>query len=150
MTRTKRPAKQGTLDYVTFLQSLNVSWIALVESKLSVDRDRLLKDESPNVAILWKGEATMVEKTHFEAKASFIVRVDESKGKKELAHFEGDFLIHIHSSHDIRKAHVERFTNSEVRLVIWPYVREYVSTTCNRMFIPPIFLPLTGGSEEAG
>ena len=146
MPKIKKRQRVATTreDYPAFLKSLDVSWIALIQSNFRVDRDKLLDDEGPVLGIFWRCQPTMVGKKHFEATANLLIKMNASKSKQEVMHLEAAFQMHIHSSNEIVRANVQRFTNSEVRLLIWPYFREYVSNTCNRMHVPPVFLPLTG------
>jgi preprotein translocase subunit SecB len=44
---------------------------------------------------------------------------------------------------EVEEAHLERFTQTEVRLVFWPYLRHFVSDSTYRMAISPLILPLT-------
>ena len=130
-------------DYTEFLKSLEPITIALAESRLRVDHDRYFSERSMKLSVAWHCEPIDVQDDYFEADANLILRLGPSAAKsKPTVEIDVTFRMHINAPKPINRALVDRFTDSDVRILIWPYFREYVSNATGRMHIPPIMLPL--------
>ena len=140
---TKSSKKTSTTsEYTSFLKSLRLTAIALEESKLRVKREALLKTPESFLTALWEGEPLTRDKDFFEVSAH--VKLEMHNPKKEtVLQIEAKYLIHFHcAGGKPNPEHLRRFSDAEARFIVWPYFREYVSSMCGRMQIPPVFLPL--------
>jgi len=86
------------------------------------------------------------KKDYFDVSARFALTVvDKARAVKALS-IECEFVGHFHCSvSDPPREFADRFTQSELRLILWPYFREFVSDITGRMSIPPILIPLATG-----
>ncbi|HEY7097557.1 MAG TPA: protein-export chaperone SecB [Terriglobales bacterium] len=141
MTRKKK-GSQELPGYTEFLQSLELSLIGLTQSNAKVDRARYLSEENHSISISWGGKALESGLDHFDVRAELTVKVSKPKTQTYFLELKAVFLLHIHCMKDSPAEYVDRFCNAEVRLMMWPYFREYVTSMCGRMHIPPVFLPL--------
>jgi preprotein translocase subunit SecB len=87
-----------------------------------------------------------VEKEYFDVSARFRLTVeDKSKALKALT-IECGFQGHFHcGASEVPREFVDRFTQSELRIILWPYFREFVNDITAKMSIPPILIPLATG-----
>jgi len=145
--KQKHTQIKADAGYTQFLKSIEPITIFLLESRFRVDRDRLFKERSGKVSVAWKCVPVEVGGDYFEADASLKVKAGRATGKsKPYVEIDATFRLHLHAPKPIIRAFIDRFTDSEVRILIWPYFREYVTNITGRMSIPPVVLPL--GARE--
>lgn len=143
----KKQKKQSPDKYRDFLKSLNVAFIALSDCVAQVDRARYFKTEE-DLMLAAQAKATNITTDAFDVEASISVKTREG-GKKDGSLTIGvTYLLHFHGKPPLENSHVKRFVDSDVRLVIWPYFREFIATTTGRMHIPPVTLPITAKGEQ--
>ena len=130
-------------NYTRFLESIVPFGIAVVDSRFRLDRDQYFEAESKRLSAAWKCTPIEVGEEYFEADAELSVNLTAPKRKKPLVEIRATFRMHIHAAKPINEEYVDRFANAEVRILVWPYFREYVTSVCGRMHIPPIVLPLS-------
>jgi preprotein translocase subunit SecB len=148
MTRRSK-APQKLADYTEFLKSLDLSVIALSEATVKGDREGYLEAPNHVISMRWMGKSVKSGPSHFDVLADLTVSVSKPKSKVHFLDLAVTYRLHIHCAKAFPPEYVDRFCNSEVRLMVWPYFREYVTSICGRMHIPPVFLPLaTMGSRE--
>jgi preprotein translocase subunit SecB len=128
--------------YSRFLRSLRVVGIALIDSRFFVDRQRYFEDEAERIFSDLVCDVSEVKGTHFELKAKMHLRSGHTKSQQGSLLLDATYLLHFHTQgkavHDL----VKKFAEGEARIVIWPYLREYVTSMCGRGHIPPITLPM--------
>lgn len=148
MPQTKQ---NGHETYTDFLGSLQLFAIALVESRCSVDHDSMFERPDP-VEVTFEStyEVADIGDDYFEVRTSLTVIGEYSKRKGKVLTIHADYNLHLHAKPPISPDFVRRFTNSEARLLAWPYFREFVASTCGRMCIPPIVLPLSNRAVNSG
>jgi preprotein translocase subunit SecB len=57
---------------------------------------------------------------------------------------ECTYVAHFHCDGcEVTREFAERFTQSELRLVVWPYFRQFVNDATARMAIQPIVIPFS-------
>jgi hypothetical protein len=143
--------RHQNLSYQEFLQGLHPIAIALRECTASVDRKdytSLLHDEAKAGA--QRGTRSLkvtfklcdFDEMSFTADARLVVKVT-SKGKKPLFEVEAAFDAHFHSSAPFTRKDADRFVQTELRLIAWPYFREFVAGVGARMAVIPVMIPLT-------
>jgi len=145
MTRTqrKKQAVESIAGYTDFIKSLNLSVIALTESNVKVDRDAYLNEENHAISIGWKAKPVVpAGRDYFDVIAELTVKVAKPKSQTAFLELKATYALHVHCMKDFPKEYGARFCNVEVRLMLWPYFREFVTGMCGRMHIPPVFLPL--------
>lgn len=140
--KQKRTHITADSDYTFFLKSIEPIIISLVGSRFRVDREEYFNEESKRLSIAWRCVPSKIGHDCFDAHATLIVKLGSTKARsKPSVEIDATFEMHFHGAKPINRAFVERFADSEVRIVIWPYFREFVSSVSGRMHIPPIVLP---------
>jgi preprotein translocase subunit SecB len=148
MTR-KSKASLKVADYTEFLKSLKLSVIALSDATVKGDRDKYLQAPNHVISMGWKSRPVASGQDHFDVLADLTVSVSKPKSQAHFLELAVTYQLHIHCAKKFPAEYLDRFCDSEVRLMVWPYFREYVTSTCGRMHIPPVFLPLaTLGSRK--
>jgi preprotein translocase subunit SecB len=85
-----------------------------------------------------------VEKNFFNVSAKFKLSVEDKQGTSTALLIECEYTVHFHSAGSaIAKEFAQRFTDSELRLIVWPYFRQFANDITSRMTIPPIVIPLS-------
>jgi hypothetical protein len=147
--------------YESFLEKVQPTAIALRSCRAVLDRPEYWrlqeqgaeKPESPLNTLKADYRLETVTGDSFAVVAAITVRVLETEestaGPLEIS-CEFDLAF---DGHSVTREHAEQFTRAELRLVAWPYFREFVSQVADRMSVLPVHLPLvlrsSKPSEEA-
>jgi hypothetical protein len=59
------------------------------------------------------------------------------------------FEAHLHSGVHLDKRFADQFVESELRLIAWPYFRQFVFDTTARMMIPPVIVPFATRHDKS-
>lgn len=137
--------------YERFLRSVKPIGIGLVSVSSRLDReayahvmeqrDRGTRTISTDYKLVEVGDG------YFDASARFSLSVAEPNKSTPALAIDCTHAAHFHCKTCQREL-AERFTSSELRLVLWPYFRELVSDLCGKMAIQPITIPLTTADDE--
>jgi hypothetical protein len=144
--KKKRTSAADDRRYDQFLRRLKLFGLALDRAECHIDRaayfallDRR-KDAARNISANY--ELKRVKDDFFDAVARFILEVRDEKGKREALRLTCSFILHFHGDRAVDQSLAKQFTASELRLVVWPYFRQFVSDITARMSIPPVNVPL--------
>ncbi len=146
-TKRESRTESHATSYEEFFRSLSLLGLAVAEAQYRVDRGAYFEKEDQQQTIKFSAEQSDLGKKHFDVSATLKLTSGGEKDETVLS-IAVTYLMHLHTKEPILEEHVKRFTSKEVRLIIWPYLREFVTSACAKMYIPPIFLPLPG--EDAG
>jgi preprotein translocase subunit SecB len=136
-------------DYQAFLASLDVYMIALTHSAFRIQRDEYFEGSEDNkISFKLSSKSNSVGEKHFDVRSTLNLTASNEKSKKILVRFTATFELHLHAS-PVNEEFVKRFCESEIRLIVWPYFREYVSDVTARMYIPPLILPLSEHTQKS-
>ena len=137
------PGDDQEKEYEAFVQGLRVIGIALASCVCNLDREAYyeLKDQANSFSHEY--ELTEAGKDYFDATGRFSVTVAESTGRTPALSVKCIFQTHFHGQEPILRQHAERFTNSELKLILVPYARQFVTSITSQMSIGPVILPLT-------
>lgn len=142
---------EGDSNYEQFLSGLRLISIGLKSCSASLDREGLFKlfdrKDGPPRTFRDSYKVTLMGEGFFEASGTFMVKVQELTEVKPVLLVECEFEAHLHGPAPISKACVERFVDSEFRLILIPYARQFVTATTAQMSIPPLVIPLSIGSS---
>ena len=127
--------------YSAFLASLDPVSIALVKSAVSLERLKYLESERERIYVIFASKLLRLGDEHFDVKTTLELEIKKEEASKPLLRFSATYDLHFHAD-GVTKQNVDRFVKSDVRLLIWPYLRELVSSMSSRMHIPPILLPV--------
>jgi preprotein translocase subunit SecB len=141
-TKKSQAVEQPT--YTSFLRSLEPFFISLTDSSFHGDREQYFENQKHELDVTWRTELAKKWKESFDVRAHVTIRIFAPATKKDFFTLSASYLLHVHAPAPLDPEHVQRFTESEVRLIIWPYVREYATSVFGRMHVPPAILPVTG------
>jgi hypothetical protein len=137
----------GDKDYGKFLEELELIGLGLKSCSTMLDRRGYWaahkKGSKAVREFTQRYRLTHFEKDFLEAEGHFALTVSEGKAKAVALKLECVFDVHMHLGPSARKDLAERFTLSELRLVLVPYARLFVSSMTAQMQIPPIIIPLS-------
>ena len=68
--------------------------------------------------------------------------LEQSEDITPLVEIKGTFCAKYESQEKLSKDHIDAFSEKNVGFNVWPYWREYVQSSCMRLNIEPIEVPL--------
>jgi preprotein translocase subunit SecB len=146
-TQKKSLSTQTNKDYAIFIQGLDLVGIGLTKCVSHIDRSAFFKlgqkQKTSMKVFTQEYHLRHMTENYFDAEGHFTLAISESQKSKPALIIDFVFLTHIHGQSPVSKQHAERFCNSELRLLLVPYARQFVSSLSSQMSIPPIVLPLT-------
>jgi hypothetical protein len=144
--------KSADSKYEQFLKSVKPVALGLTSSFSRLDREsyaRLMSQKDRAISIISTEYKLLVaESDYFDASGKFSLSVSEGKKSISALTIECSYEAHFHCKAPVARELADRFTASELRLVLWPYFRELVFDLCGKMSIPPITIPFTTSTEE--
>lgn len=149
-TSSKKAEGQPGRDYKSFLESLNLYSLALVRSLVRANRREYLRAEETSLQATLACKPTRIAREHFDLLATLRLKMSLPGDRRTLVRIVATYELHFHSTDPVRQDFVHRLSESEVRFIIWPFFREFVSSTSSRMHIPPIVLPVSGLGQQPG
>lgn len=146
--KVEMKAKPAPPDaYRAFLKGLQLRVINLKEASCDIDRDAYWESKDRKLEYKMTAESRGFGEDYFDVRAKLDATMTGGKPKIHLIKISATFDLHFHAE-AITKALVDKFSNAEFRLIVWPYFREYVSDVSSRMYVPPVILPLSNEPEE--
>jgi len=146
MKRTQRTG-QSNDQYGRFVRDLRLFNVALVRCASQIDHSAYFElhkregNASRNLSAQYG--LARVAADFFDAYADFKLEITGKKKKQKVLLIKCRYEAHIHLSRKFDRSCAERFANTEFRVVLWPYFREFVNDLSARMWIPPITIPLS-------
>jgi preprotein translocase subunit SecB len=142
MTMPEAKAQNST-EYQEFIADLDMYYLALSEASCKINREAFWeKDSEHRIAYNLKSKPVCVESKSFDVRCVFTLAMTGEKSKSPVVNVVAEFDVSFHSSKP-KKEFVEEFCKSEIRLLVIPYCREFVTDLTARMHIPPLILPLS-------
>jgi preprotein translocase subunit SecB len=142
-----KPSRPADSNYEQFLRSVKPVGLALASSFSQVDREayaRLMKQkDGPTRSISTEYKLCEAEAGYFDATGKFLLTVTDGEKANPALIINCKYESHFHCKAPVDKDLAERFTASELRLVLWPYFRELVHDFCGKMGIPPVTIPFS-------
>lgn len=141
--------RAGSSKYEAFLRDLNLFDIHTVRSSTEVNRRRyfevLGRKREPLNTLTVTCELSDVGDGHFDTVSTFRLTVRPARREKALLTIECTLVGHFHTHGKVVRDLAQRFAESDLELLIFPYFRQFVFDTTARMSIPPITVPLLAG-----
>src|SRR2546422_207365 len=78
----------------------------------------------------------------FDGRISYCLRVTDKRDEGVPLEVSCTFEAHFHSRRRFRPEEADKFVKDYLRIISWPYLRQFVSDVTSRMAIPPLTLPL--------
>jgi hypothetical protein len=138
---------------MNFVAGLHLIGMGLQKSSTELHRDKLwkiLKSESSQVKrqLVESYRLTEIQEGFFEAEGEYQLTVGE--GDLLGLEIHCSFEVHMHTaSSEVDHAMAERFAKQDLRFVLLPYARQFVTDMTGQMQIPPIILPLATATGQA-
>jgi preprotein translocase subunit SecB len=134
-------------QYSSFLRGIKLIALGLEGCSSKLDRDQFweLNEKKLSVRrIAADYHLLEVQKNFFNISAKFKLSVEDKQGTSTALLIECEYAAHFHFAESaVVKEFAQRFTESELRLIVWPYFRQFVNDVTGRMAIPPILIPLS-------
>lgn len=143
--RSKNLEKPSKQTYEDFLRSVRLFAVGLRDCRSNLDRGdyyRIAQGRDGLTRINAEYKLTQRGKGHFDASGTCSVTIEDQKKKKEVLSIACSLEAHYHAEFEHESDYPERFVNREMRLILWPYFREFISNLTARMAIRPVVLPL--------
>ena len=153
MTTTKKArTTQNDKAYEGFLQSLELVSLALRSCSSQLNRDAYFditfgKNRKALRSLRDTYSVTSFDETYFEAEGRFALTVSSGTDDPPVLMIEFVYEIHMHGKPPLSKEMADRFTKSELRLILIPFARQFISTLSAQMAIPPVLIPLAAGGK---
>jgi hypothetical protein len=140
------PTKAGSNEYETFLRDLNLFDIHTVRSSTEVSRRRYFevrgRKRGALNTLMARYELSDVGEGYFDTTSTFRLTARAARTEKALLTIECTLVGHFHTHGKVARDLAQRFAESDLELIIFPYFRQFVFDTTARMSIPPITVPL--------
>ena len=148
----KERTRSTDRGYESFLKGLGSVSLGLETCSARLERTaywNLRKRRKESVRVL-RAEYKLehVDKEYFDVSAEFTLNVRDSKTSGDVLNISCIFSGHIHGTAPIDAELARRFTDSDLRIVVLPYFRHFISDITARMTIPPLFVPFALESSE--
>jgi hypothetical protein len=137
--------------YYEFLQKVWPTEIALRTCAAKFDRPRYwarVRGKKPSDELRRLDTRYQLEDVganYFDASGVLRLTIQDKKNRRTLVEIACAFEAHLHlrGNQPIRREHARRFAESELRVVLWPYFREFVTDISSKMSIPPLLIPVS-------
>lgn len=135
-------------QYALFLKGIQLCGFGMQDSRTTQDRGAyvaLLSKDRLTRRISTEYNIMEVTKDFFNASAKLSLTMEDKANPASPAVLvECTYIAHFHCDGcEIAKDLAERFTKSELRIVVWPYFRQFVNDATSRMAIQPIVIPFS-------
>lgn len=155
MSAKKSSPTSRDQNYASFLKGIRLLGFGMLESHTRQDRAAYVELQDKNRLtrrISTEYHTMEIEKDFFNASAKFRLSMEDKRGSASPAVVvECTYVAHLHCvGCQITRELAERFTESELRLVVWPYFRQFVNDATSRMAIRPVVIPFSAASEHEG
>jgi hypothetical protein len=132
--------------YVEFIKSVHLSGLGMDAASFMVDREAFAVSfpppQKPSATISGRHKIVNRKPDSFVVIVEYTVSVIGNSGS-EVVNISCKYSALFSLEKEADQECIERFTDNEVQLVFWPYLRHFVSDCTYRMAIFPLVLPLT-------
>lgn len=131
------------------MQRLEIVTLGLKSSSVVVDRHALFQAVKAGKKLTRKLNGVYrvsdCGPKYFDCEGRFVLTMAdlETPQQSPALTIECAFDVHMHGKAPIQRQLADRFAQSELRLILAPYVRYFVSDMTAQMSIPPVLIPLT-------
>lgn len=137
-------------SYEAFITTIRPISMDLTSCSADLDRELYwkLRENKPRKShrqMFTRYRVNRVASNYFDVDGAFRIEITEPDTSERVLRIECSFLSHLHAEKPVNQEFAERFADSEFRIVIWPYFRQFVTDTTARMGIPPIVIPVSIG-----
>ena len=149
-TKKSLPANRDQ-QYALFLKGIQILGFGMQDSRTTQDRAAYVTLSTKNRLarrISTEYRTMEVTKNFFNASAKLsLIMEDKANPASPAVVVECTYVAHFHCDGcEITKDLADRFTQSELRLVVWPYFRQFVNDATSRMAIQGVVIPFSAVS----
>lgn len=147
MPRSKRqPSQSSASGYIDFVKALRLNNVSLESGSFDIEHRAFARkheeSENPTAEIGGRQSIAELEHSSFSVRGEYKVAIKGPRGK-DFVRIDCAFIASFSLEEEFQEDHARRFAGNEVRLILWPYLRQFISDVTMRMSIPPLVLPLT-------
>jgi preprotein translocase subunit SecB len=138
------PRSKVKEGYVHFLKCLQLDDIYLSQTTATFDRERF-KSFPKEIPIQGQSRCTkpILSGTAFTVRATMEVLIGGSNAKESLGRVEVTYALKFSvRAKELNPEHVNQFTRSTIKIVIWPFFREFIHSMTARFGIPHVNVPI--------
>jgi len=142
----KKSTVPRSIDYREFISQVRLVALSIERGAFNVDRERFfneLEGEKGKYLISAAYKVAKVGKDFFDTLSSFDVSTDAAPGREPSLRIVCSVSAHFHCPGRVDPQSCERFANSEMKLIVWPFFRQFAFDATSRMSIPPVAIPLS-------
>jgi len=135
-------------DYIRFLKSLEVEQVFLSECKASFDRARFVAKSSKQISLSGRtrfGDPD-ISASGFSVSAAIEVLIGAEKTAEPIGKVQATFFLKFSMMGEKPDhEHIIRFAKTNIKIIIWPFFREFVHNLTARFGIPHVTIPIHAG-----
>src|SRR5271157_1684392 len=138
------PRSKVKEDYVRFLKCIQLDDIYLAQTTATFDRERFrsFPKELP-IQGQSKCSKPVVSGTSFTVRATMEVFIGTPNAKDSLGRIEVTYVLRFSvRARAMNPEHVNQFTKSTIKIVVWPFFREFIHNMTARFGIPHVNVPI--------
>ena len=141
----RRPAGTVNLAYEHFLKQLKLAGMGLEKCAAELDRNLYFNLDSDDIVREVAADYSLQALTAkaFTAIAQFRLFVRSAENRKHALSVECTYSVHFHLRKSFSEQQVSQFVETELRLITWPYFRQFINDLTARMAISPLLVPLS-------
>jgi len=131
-------------DYIQFLKNLEVVDICLTDCIAKFDK-QLLTSSPKQISISGRSSFArpLISKSDFTVAATMEVIIGGSAKSEAIAKIRVTYnLTFIVRGGELDTIHIGQFSKSNIKIVIWPFFREFIHNMTARFGIPHVNVPI--------
>lgn len=128
-------------QYADFMEAIDVDEIRTLGFKAYIRRDALMDSEDPSMDISDNLKINHTEE-FTSAGVEFTFSLKSEKEKEPVLNISASYEVIILTEEDFPDEFWELYRTITLPSLVWPYFREFVQSTTNRMNVPAFTLPV--------
>lgn len=151
MPKSKKKHIAPEQDYEAFVKGLKLIGLALNQCAADIDRvayfelqdkkEKATRNVKADYAVDYFGD------DFFDAIGNFHLTIGTGAKDKLALEISCTIEAHLHTEVRYKHEHAKHFAESDLRVLLWPYFRQFVTDTTARMWIPPVTIPLSADTD---
>jgi hypothetical protein len=148
---TSSERKPNERSYAAFIEGLSLVGLGLKGCSAKLNRGAFFEStkrgKKTSRVIAQKYNLVDVSNGAFDVEGTYTLTISGPDSTPALM-VDCTFEAHVHVKLPFERSHAERFAKSEMRLLLVPYARQFISNITSQMAIPPIVVPLITRAED--
>ena len=148
-TGRKTKKKLTPKEYLKVISSIDLQEIYLESSSTSVIREEIFKTKQLGVSIGEKAKLERIDDKYSVCHNYELTVPAADSPDKNILRITATFRLVFSSNIKIEEDFFSVFKKANLRINTWPYFREFVQNSTQRMHIPPLTLPFFKGFPKS-